>query len=205
MQRRIEQADGYRQSGHLAKDPEEVATLQRQKFFQRLLTRAHAIGENHLAHGGESLITKEHVLGATEPDALGAKSARHFSIARRVSIGAHPHLAVFVSPLHKFKEILSQPGAHNRYLAEENAAGRAIDRDPFALGDHRAADAELLLTVVDVEIARATNTRLAHAARDHRGVAGQPAPRGTDRLRATPPVILDGPGRFPHDDDLRSL
>ncbi len=79
VQRRIEQANRYRQSGHLAKDADEIAALQRQQLFERLFARADAFRKNHLAHRRETLIAKEHVLGATQADSFGAKLPRRLS------------------------------------------------------------------------------------------------------------------------------
>ena len=151
MQRRIEQANRYRQSGHLAKDADEVAALQRQQFFERLLARADAFGQNHLAHRREPLIAEEHVLGATKPDSFGAKLARHLRIARRVGIGAHAQPAKLVGPHHQLVKLRTERRLHRRHLAQKHAAGRTIDSDPFAFGDDCAVNGELLLAVIDIE------------------------------------------------------
>src|SRR6185503_18453167 len=72
MQRRIKETNRYRKTGHLAKDTDEVTALQRQQLFECLFARADALGEDHLAHDGESLIAEEHVLGATQSDSFSA-------------------------------------------------------------------------------------------------------------------------------------
>src|SRR3546814_19934964 len=43
---------------------------------------------DHLPHRQNAILVKEHVLGAAEPDALGAEVARSAGIARRLGIGA---------------------------------------------------------------------------------------------------------------------
>ena len=73
MQRRIEKTNRDRESGHLAKDADEIATLKRQQLLERLLACANTFRENHLAHRGETLIAEEHVLRTTESDPFGAK------------------------------------------------------------------------------------------------------------------------------------
>ena len=65
MQWRVEQANRHRQTNHFTKDADKIATLQRQQFVESLLSRADAIRQYHLAHCRQSLITEEHVLGAT--------------------------------------------------------------------------------------------------------------------------------------------
>src|SRR5207253_4617958 len=39
VQRRIEQANRYGEAGHLAKDPDKIAALQRQELIERLFAR----------------------------------------------------------------------------------------------------------------------------------------------------------------------
>src|SRR4030095_14185117 len=108
MQRWIEQANRHRESGHLAKDADKVAALEWQKFLQSLLTRADAIGENHLAPRRQSLIAKEHVLSAAKADALGAKAPRRPGIQRSVRVGPHTQAAKLVGPLHELVETRPQ-------------------------------------------------------------------------------------------------
>src|SRR5688500_17183324 len=100
MQRWIKQADCNRQAGHLAEDAHEVAPLKWQQLLERFFAGAYAIGQYHLAHYRQSLIAKEHVLGATQTDAFGAKLARHLRIARRVGVGANSQPAKLVGPEH---------------------------------------------------------------------------------------------------------
>ena len=50
-------------------------------------------GQDHLAHRADAVLVEEHVLGAAEPDALGAEFDRGARVGRRVGIGAHFQLA----------------------------------------------------------------------------------------------------------------
>ena len=98
VQRRIEQADGHRQSGHDLEQLDEVLTLRGQQLGKRLAASLLVLGEDHLAHGDDAALLEEHMLGAAEPDALGAEGARLAGVGRRVGIGAHPHAAEVVGP-----------------------------------------------------------------------------------------------------------
>src|SRR2546423_10474893 len=129
MQRRIQQTNGDRKAGHLAEDADEVATLQRQKFFEGLLSGADAIGKNHLAHGSQTLIAKEHVLSAAQADAFSAKAPRRFRVQRRISIGAHAESAKLIGPLHQLMKIRTERRLNGRHLSEKDSAGGSIDRD----------------------------------------------------------------------------
>ena len=100
MQRRIEQTYRHRKAGHLAKDAHEIAALQRQKIHQGLLSRADAVGQNHLAHRGQPFVAKEHVFRAAKPDAFRAHRAGHARIMRRVGICADGQAAKIVGPFH---------------------------------------------------------------------------------------------------------
>ena len=46
----------------------------------------------------DAVALEEHVLGAAEPDALGAEVAAATRVVRRVGVGAHPEVAHLVGP-----------------------------------------------------------------------------------------------------------
>jgi hypothetical protein len=94
VQRRIEQADGDGEAVHRLEDPLEVAALHGQQLFERTPPPPFVARDDHLAHRGDAVAFEEHVLGAAQPDALGAEGARDAGVARRVGVGAHlepPH------------------------------------------------------------------------------------------------------------------
>src|SRR6185369_10698801 len=124
VKRRIEETNGHWQSCHLAKDPDEITTLQRQQLLERFLTRADALRKNHLAHCCESLIAEEHVLRATEADSLGAKLPRRLRIQRRVRIRPHAQTAKAVGPRHELVEVSAECRLDRRHLAQKHAASR---------------------------------------------------------------------------------
>ena len=131
VQRRIEQTNSHRQSGHLSKDADEVSALQRQQFFERFLARADALRQNHLAHCRQSFLAEEHVFGATQSNAFGAKSTRNLGIARSVGIRAHSQSPKFVGPVHQLVKIgtkVGSDGRHLMHLLPSSAALRAEKR-----------------------------------------------------------------------------
>ena len=83
VERRIEQPDRHRQSVHRLEDPLEVRALHRQQLGERAAASALVARHDHLAHRGDAIALEEHVLGATEPDALGAE--RRARCARRAA------------------------------------------------------------------------------------------------------------------------
>src|SRR5260370_31614880 len=62
-------------------------------------------GENHGAHMWEFLLAKEHVLGAAESDAFGAKGPCLHRIAGNGRVGTAFHRPVRFSPFHEFAHL----------------------------------------------------------------------------------------------------
>src|SRR5687767_2503910 len=120
------------------------------------------------------------MLGATQADAFGAKLARNFRIAWRVSIGAYSQPAKLVSPEHQLVELRPQSWLNSRHLAQEDTAGGTVDGNPLTFGDHRSINAELLLTVVNFYGVGAADAGLAHTTCDHRRMAGHSSARSDD-------------------------
>ena len=90
VQRRVEQAHRDRQPAHRREDADEVAPLQRQQHVVGGLLLVGGLGEDHLAHGEHAFLAEEHVLGAAQPDALGAALAGVRRLVGGVGVGAHP-------------------------------------------------------------------------------------------------------------------
>ncbi len=87
VQRRIEQSDGHRQTVHCVQQFGEVLTLHRQQRRQRVIPFLGGTGQDDPLDQCPP-IAEEHVLGATQPDALRAKGSRPDGILRSVRVGA---------------------------------------------------------------------------------------------------------------------
>ena len=140
VQRRIEQADGHRQSGHDLEQRLEVGALHGQHLGERLAAAGLVVGADHLAHGEDAAFLEEHVLGAAEPDALGAELAGLARLARRVGVGAHAQRPRLVGPAHDGGEVARQLRLAHLHPALEHLALAAVDGDDVALPEHLAAD-----------------------------------------------------------------
>ena len=70
MQRRIEQTNAYGAPLHDLEEVDEILTLDRQQTLQSGFAIIAFIRKNHLAHGGQTILFKEHMLGAAKPDPL---------------------------------------------------------------------------------------------------------------------------------------
>ena len=79
VERRVEQADGDRQAAHDPEQLDEIVALHGQDLGQRRAPALDGLGHDHLAHGDDALAIEEHMLGAAEPDALGAETPRHLA------------------------------------------------------------------------------------------------------------------------------
>ena len=140
VQRRVEQADRHRQPRHRLEDALEVGLLERQQPVERRAAARLVVGQDHLLHDRQPLVAEEHVLGAAEADALRAELARAGRVLRGVGVRAHLQPAQRVGPAEDRLEVLVDLRRHERHLADEHAAGAAVDRDHVALAQLVAAD-----------------------------------------------------------------
>ena len=97
------------------------------------------VGQDHLAHRHDAVALEEHVLGAAEPDALGAELARLAGIGRRLGVGAHAERAELVGPDHQLGEVAGELGLHRRHDAQHDLAGAAVEGHELARLHGRAA------------------------------------------------------------------
>ena len=67
----------------ISKSLGEILPLHRQQLGERGASAFLGFGQDHLAHRDDPIALEEHVLGAAEPDALGAE----LSCAWRASLG----------------------------------------------------------------------------------------------------------------------
>ena len=74
---------------HRLEDPLEVGALHGQQLGERAPAPALVARDDHLAHRRDAVALEEHVLGATQPDSLGAEAARDARVVRRVGVRAH--------------------------------------------------------------------------------------------------------------------
>ena len=163
-----------------------------------------AVGEDQALHDRQA-VAEEHVLGAAEADALGAELARHLRVVGQVGVGAHLQRAGTRRPSRGScsKGPLGS-GVTTGDLADHDLAGRAVDRDDLALAHGHAVDLdELPRDDVDLRARFGTAHRgRAHAARDDRGVAHEPAARREDALGRDHAVEVVGRRLGPHEDHV---
>ena len=185
MERRVEQADRHRQTVHGAEDPDEVVPLERPELLERGAARRLVGGHDHLADDRDPIGREEHVLGADEPDALGAELARALGVVRGVSVGAHaePFRAVAVRPGQELADLVAQLALDRLDRVEEDLARPAVDGDPVTLTDDATADLEDPAMLVHDDFAGADHAGLAHPDGDDGRVRRPAAARGHDALR----------------------
>ena len=204
MKRRVEQPDRHRQARHRLEDPLEVRLLEREQPVERRAPPVLGVGHDHLLDDGEPLVAEEHVLGARQADALGAELTSARRVLGRVRVRPHVQAPRVVGPAENGLEVLVDLRRNERHLADENAAGAAVDRDDVALSQRVVADPRRARSLVDLQPLAARDARLAHAARDDGGVRRHAAVHGEDPLRGDHPVDVVG-GRLPPDEDDRAV
>ena len=200
VQRRIEQADGDRQARHHTENPFEIGALFGEQFGERRRPPGAVFGQDHPPHAGDAAGFKKHVLGAAQPDAFGAETARGAAIGRRFGVGAHLQPAVLVGPFHQQPEITRQIRLDGGDFAVHHFAAGAIQGDAFAFMDDAVADAHGAAGHFDADAAGARHTGAAHAARHHRRMAGHAATRCQDALGGVHAVNIFGAGFGAHKD-----
>jgi hypothetical protein len=100
-------------------------------------------------------------------------------------------------------EVADDGGVLDRYLAQPHPAGGAVDRDDVALLDDRAAGGgEAAVPGVDLQLLRAADAGLAHAAGDDGGVRGLAAAAGEHALGGDHPGEVVGVGLPPDEHHL---
>ena len=200
VQRRVEQADRHRQTGHDLEEAREILALHGQDARQRQPPVVGAVGKDHLAHGWQALAVKEHVLGPAEADALRLEPAGDQRILGGVGIGAHADPARLVGPGQKLGEIVVQRRGQQGGGARKNLARAAVDGDLVALAQFAAARDEGAVAKVDADAVRAHDAGQAEAARDHGGMAGRAAAFGQHAHRGMHATNILGDGLAAHQD-----
>jgi hypothetical protein len=170
VQRRVQQSHRHGVAVHGPEDALEVPALHGQQLAQRGATRVRLRCEDHLAHRLDVVALEEHVFGAAQADAFGAELARPLCVRRSVRVRAHPQHAQLVGPLHQLVKLGAELRLDGRDLPQQDAARRAVHRDPVTLADHQAIAGAAAGLVVNAEGARSHHAALAHAARDDGGV-----------------------------------
>src|SRR3990172_7681253 len=143
-----------------------------------------------------ALALTEHVLGSTQPDALGAVAAGEGRFLRLVGVRPDLHPAQLVGPAEDALEagLVLEPNGDGRDGAEEYVACRAVEADRIALGEGDAVRGCPALAVVDEELRAAGDTGLADLAGDDRRVRRRAAARRQDTLRGGHAVEVVGGG-----------
>ncbi len=192
VQRRIEEPDRHRQSGHDAEDLVKIAALHGEELRKRRFAARQIVGQNHLAHRQDPFGIEEHVLGAAEADAFGAEAPRGLAVRGRVGVGPYAETAFRIGPFHDRREIAGKLRQQHRHAAAIDFARGAVDGDDLATSYRRRAGRHGPLDGVDFEHACARHAGPAHAARDDGSVAGHAAADGKDAPRSMHTVDVFG-------------
>ncbi len=110
MQRRIEQADGDRETRHDLEQLGEIGALDRQQLGKRCAPARFILGKDHFPDSDDPVTFEEHMLGAAKADPFRAEFPRDAGIPRRVGIGPHPHAAHCIRPFHEDREFARKLG-----------------------------------------------------------------------------------------------
>ena len=120
MERRIEEANGDRQSCHGLEDLLEVGLLQREKFTDGLCSLFFRSGQYHFPDNRKSVHGIEHPFGSTEADSLCPQLSCLRGIFGRIRIGPNAHGPYFVRPLQEGEEMIANFRINGGNLSLEN-------------------------------------------------------------------------------------
>ncbi len=196
----IEQANGHLIAVHGREDAFEVTTLQWQQLGQGHAARVHIRGDNHLAHCLDAVALKEHVLGAAQTDAVGTQLTSLHGIARRVGVGVHVHLAVFLGQIHHCGIVASQVGIDGGNGAIIHLAGAAVDRNPSAFLIGLTVHLDGASLVVNLDGSGTRHTALAHTTSNDGCVRCHATTGGQDTLSHAHAAQVLGRGLDAHHD-----
>ena len=188
---------------------------------ERLLLLLVVAGQDQVLDELASL-AEEHVLGAAQPDPLGAEapgadrrppgvSALVRTSSRRLASACSMSRAT--ASTSSSSRAASSPSNQRTtresctgHLALEHLAGGPVDRDEVALLDHGPVRGrELAVPHVDVEGVGAAHAGAAHASRDDGGVRGLAAAGGEDACGRDHAVQVVGRGLAADQDDLLAV
>ena len=105
VQRRIQQAHGYRQSLHGFENAFKITPLDREQLVKSLTASGFIIGQNHFAHGLDPVAFKEHVLSTAESNTHSSEGTGNAGIMRGVGIGPDLHPGIFICQGHQFTKV----------------------------------------------------------------------------------------------------
>ena len=140
MQRRIEQTNVYRMTVHSLQDAIEVLLLIRKKLGERLLATFLRTRKNHLTHGLDLLILKEHMLSTAQTDTYCTKVTCHLCIMRRISIGTNYQLGIFIAKVHQLSKVACHLCRLGLHLPVINLTCRTIQRNEITLVKQHSVD-----------------------------------------------------------------
>ena len=197
----IEQAHCYGTGRHDLEQSAEIAALHHQELVECCLPRLLGLGENHLDDVGKTFRVVEHTLGAHQADALGAIFERAARVRRRIGVGEDLKATGIVSPRKQRRQLLGKSRRQHRHFAQIDVARCAVDADCITLDDRVIANPGGACAHIDFDTLRASNARLAHAARYDGGVGCLAAARCQNAFRGKEAVNVLGLRFLAHEND----
>ena len=182
MQRRIQETNGHGTAFQHAVHSLEVALLIRQDLVQSSLSGLGSLGYDHLADGLNAVALEEHVLGAAQTDALGAKGHSLGGVTGSISVGADLQGSSGVGPLHEAVEVAGNRSGNGGNGLAINVAGRAVDGNVVAFLNNVAGQLKFLGFLVHLDVAAAGYAAGAHTTGNNGGVRGHTAANGQNTL-----------------------
>ena len=114
------------------------------------------LGEDHLAHDRQAVGGEEHVLGATQADALGAEVAGVGGVLTGVGVRAHAQAPSVVGPAEQGREAGRRGRPLDGELSDVGHARRAVDA---LVADVEGSPPPATTTIVPIALIERESTR----------------------------------------------
>ena len=122
------------------------------------------------------------MLGTAKADALCAKLSGLLRVGRGICVGTNLECTILVRPGHHAAELAGDGSVYGLDLALIDIAGGTVDGNVISLVELLAAQGELLVLFIHIDVAAAGYAALAHTAGYHCCVAGHTAANRQDTL-----------------------
>ena len=167
MQRRIEQTNSHRTTGHCFKDALKVGLLIRKNLSECFTTSFCIFCQNHFAHCFDLFTFEEHMFRTAKTDTYCTKVTCYFRIVRSIRIGTYLQTGIFIREFHQIGKVSGKFGSLSFYLTIIYFACTTVQRNIIAFFQNNAVNFYCTSLIVDVQCSCTGYTTFTHTTSYH--------------------------------------